>query len=181
MSDVVTAVPARLEERVRALCLACLGPAAVTLLVNALAWTYLVLGNEFEEVPTFWHVAQGPATVLGGSLLGVMLGVWAPMRTTPVIALVSMVVANSWLSAQGQSAELFGPLVGWVDWGPYNGEVWYGLKPGSAFWHIVYLLGLCGMAAAGAVVAVAQRRRLVMVAGVVAVGVTALGGVLQLP
>ena len=60
-------------------------------------------------------------------------------------------------------------------------RIWVGLVDGSVWWHLVYVLGLCGMAASAAVVRVAERRRTTVLVGLVSVALAVLGGVLQLP
>jgi hypothetical protein len=109
-----------------------------------------------------------------------MVGVWAPSAVAPVLTVVVMVAAHVAV-AEREPAQLFVPLMFWADWGPYDGSVWFGWQPGSPAGHIVYVLGLCGMAAAAAVLRVAERRRTVVVLGLCAVAVTAAGAVLQLP
>ena len=77
-------------------------------------------------------------------------------------------------------ASLFGPAVFWAEWGITSGELWHGFIAGSHWWHLVYVVGLCGLAAAGAMVRV-SRSRGVLAAGVLAVAVTVLAALLQLP
>lgn len=178
--ELLTAAPVRLEARVRALLLASFVPAAVALLLNAALTVTLLLRDELAQVPSVWHVAQGPLTVLGACLLGTMIGVWAPSPVTPVVTMVTLVAAHVAIAERG-SAQLFGPAVFWSDWGIYDGSVWVGLVPGSAFWHLAYVAGLCALAAAGAMLRVAARRGPVVVLGLAALAVTAAAGVAQLP
>jgi len=178
--DLLGTLPGRAEERVRALCLASLGPALVGLVLNTAVWAYLLVTDQYGGVPGVWHIAQAPVTILGACLLGIMLGVWAPNLFTPVLALVALVVVNMWVSERDPH-RLFAPAVFWADWGPYDGTVWVGLHTGSVFGHVVYLLGLCGMAAAAALVRVAEQRRTVVALGLASVGVAVLGGWSQLP
>jgi hypothetical protein len=178
--DLLTAVPARREERVWALGLAATVPALLCLLLNAGVFTALLVTDHFEQVPTVWHVLQAPLTVLGACLLGTMVGVWSPNLVAPVVTMVALVAAHLAI-ADHSPAMLFGTAMFWVDWGPFDGSVWVGLHPGSAAWHQVYLLGLCGMALAAAVVRVAERRAPAVALGVVSSAVTALAGLAQLP
>ena len=179
--DMLGTTPGRAEERVWALCLASLAPAVLALALNGGLFAYFLADGRFGGVPSAWHVAQGPVTVLGACLLGTMLGVWAPALATPIIALVTMVTANVWLNAHSDTTALFGPAHNWANWGAFDGSVWVGLIPGSAAWHVVYLLGLCGMAAAAALLRVAERRHLAIGLGVVSVVVAVAGGLAQLP
>lgn len=178
--DLLTSVPARREERVWALGLAALVPALVCLALNTLLFTALLVTDSFEQVPTVWHVLQAPLTVLGACLLGTMVGVWAPTLVAPVLTMVALVVVHMAI-AERVRAQLFGTAMFWVDWGPFDGSIWVGLHPGSPAWHQVYLVGLCGMALAAAVVRVAERRTAAVVLGLVSVAVAALGGWAQLP
>jgi hypothetical protein len=178
--DLLSAVPARREEQVWALGLAALVPAALALALNAALFTALLATDEFAEVPTVWHVLQGPLTVLGACLLGTMIGVWAPTMLAPVVTMVALVAVHMAIAEQG-SARLFGAAMFWVDWGPFDGSVWVGLHPGSVAWHQLYLLGLCGMALAAAVVRVAERRTAAVALGLSSLAVAALAGLAQLP
>jgi hypothetical protein len=181
--DLLRAAPGRAEERVLALCLGALGPALVALVLNLAVFTYYVLndGYHWGETPNVWHIVQAPITVLGGSLLGIMLGTWLPSRATPMIAMVTIVGISIWLNGQDASTGLFGTTLSWADWGPYDGTIWYRLAPGSPAGHVVYLLGLCGLAVTAALLRVAERRAAVVVAGVVALALTVVGGLAQLP
>lgn len=178
--DLLSAVPARREEQVWALGLAALVPTALCLVLNTALFTVLLAGDYFAEVPTVWHVVQGPLTVFGACLLGTMVGVWAPALLAPVVTMVALVVVHMAIAEQGAAA-LFGTAMFWVDWGPFDGSVWVGLHPGSAAWHQLYLVGLCGMALAAAVVRVAERKGTAVALGLVSVGVALVGGLAQLP
>jgi len=178
--ELLVAVPATREQRVRALLLAAWAPALIALVANILARQYFIWQGTFVEVPGFGHLVQGPVTVLGGSLLGIMLGLWLPQRTTPVVTMVGLVVVSLYLAEKDETS-LFAPLVSWVDWGPYDGTRWYALEPGNPGAHVVYLLGLCGMAAVAAVLRETTHRRLAVALGLVSLAVTVWGGWAQLP
>lgn len=177
--DLLDTLPGRAQERVRALCLASLAPALLGLVLNAsLAGWYLARG-EFGQTPEVWHVLQSPVTVLGACLLGIMLGVWAPNLLAPVVAMVGLVAFNLYVSERDPE-RLFGPAMFWADWGPYDGSVWVGLHAGSAFGHVLYLLGLCGLAAAAALLRVSRSRGTWAFAWA-ALALTVVGGWVQLP
>jgi hypothetical protein len=178
--ELLTSAPARVEDRVRALLLASFAPAAVALVLNAGLTLALTLAGEFAQQPTPWHVVQGPLTVLGACLLGTMVGVWAPSPVAAVVTMVALVAGHLVVAERG-AAILLGPAVFWPDWGIYDGSVWVGLTPGSAPWHVGYVAGLCGLAAAGALLRVATRRAPVIALGLASLTVTAVAGVLQLP
>lgn len=179
-TELLAAAPARTQDRILGLCLGASGPAAVAVVLNVLFFAWFRATEGFAVDPDAWQVLQGPVTVLGGSLLGIMLAVWLPSRATPVIAMVVMVALNSWLYEEGERAYL-APMVSWADWGPYDGSVWFKLVPGSPFGHVLYLLGLCGLAAAAAVVGVAERKGPAVVAGAAALGLAVAGALVQLP
>jgi hypothetical protein len=177
--ELLTSAPVRVEARVRALLVASFVPAAIALLLNAALTTTLLLRDQFAQAPSVWHVAQGPLTVLGACMLGTMIGVWAPSPVAPVVSMVALVAGHVVIAERG-SAYLFGPAVFWADWGIYDGSVWVGLVPGSVSWHLGYVLGLCGLAAAGALARVAVRRGPVVALGIAALALTGLAGVAQL-
>jgi hypothetical protein len=178
--DLLATTPARAEERVRALCLAPLAPALVALLLNTAVFAVLRHNGEFAVTPPMWHVVQAPLTVLGGGLLGMMVGVWAPTPVAPVLAIVGMVGLHVAV-AEKVTAQLFAPLVQWASWGIYDGSVWVGWFPGSSAWHVVYVVGLCGLAAGAALLRVAERRGPALLVGITALALAVVGGVGQLP
>jgi len=179
--ELLAPLPGRAFERVLALCLACLAPALVLqILVLALHTVYLQQGVYVDE-PGTAHLTQGAVTVLGGSLFGVMVGTWAPTRSAALLALVAMVFANFWLNADEGPENLLGLSVGWGEWGSSDGQVWGGFVPGSPTWHVVYLLGLCGLAACAALLRVAHRRTPVLLAAVASLALAVAGALWQLP
>jgi len=180
-TDLLDTLPASARQRVLALCAAALVPAAVAAVLNLALTGYFIVTGGFVETPDIWQVLQAPVTVLGGTLLGVLIGVWLPSRAAPVMAIIVVVAINVWLVEHGSTGALFAPMFSWVDWGPYDGSRWVRTFPGSTFAHDAYLIGLCGMAAAGAVLRVAEHRAIPLLAGVVAATVAVVGGVAQLP
>jgi hypothetical protein len=177
--EMLAPVPGRPQERTLALLVASLLPALVGLgLVLALHVSFLLAGS-YVVAPSVWHLLQGPVTIVGGTLLGVMVATWAPARSTAVITMVAMVALSMWLSGDSPR-NLFSPVTMWALWGS-SGTTWVGTWDGSAAWHLIYLVGLCGMAAAGAMVRVAERRTTVVVLGLAALAVTVLAGIGQLP
>lgn len=180
-AELLSPLPGRALERVLALCLACLAPAALILaLTLGLHAVYLHQGVYVEE-PGLAHLSQGAVTVLGGSLFGVMVGTWAPTRSAALVALVVMVFANVWVQADEGPENLLGLSISWGEWGSTDGRIWGGLAPGSPGWHVAYLLGLCGLAACAALLRVASRRTPVILAAVASLTVTVAGGIGQLP
>lgn len=178
--EMLTPVPGRPTERTLALVIASFAPALVALLLALSLHGYYLATGRYVEAPGLAHVLQGPVTIVGGMLLGVMVATWAPARSTAVVTMVAMVAANVWLSGD-PDLQLFGPLMFWARWGATPSS-WVGVFDGSPGWHLVYLVGLSAMAATAALVRVAERRTPLLLASAgVAVAVAVLGGVAQLP
>jgi hypothetical protein len=179
--EALCSVPATRAQRVLALLLAALVPALIALVLNVLSRSYFVWQEVYVEAPGVGHVLQGPVTVLGGCLLGIMLGSWLPQRGTPVLAMVVLVAGSIALGSGSHRMALFTPLVSWVDWGPYDGTAWYALEAGSPAAHVVYLLGLSGLAGVAAWIRVGVHRvpALLLATGLLALAVW--GGMAQLP
>lgn len=132
-----------------------------------------------KPAPSVGQLLQGLLTLAGAVLLGVMVARWTTARMAVVLVIVAMVAANIFINAL-ENGQYFGPMMGWARWGSYP-EAWGGLFPGSPEWRIGYLLGLCALAALGALLPVVKRPRRVVVAGLIALGWTALCGWLMLP
>jgi hypothetical protein len=179
--ELIGAAPATPEQRVLGLLLAAWVPALIALGANFAARQYFVWQDVYVEAPGLAHTLQTPATVLGGSLLGIMLGLWLPQRVTPVLTMVALVAVSMALGSDNHRYVLFTPMVSWVDWGPYDGKEWYALESGNPGPHVVYLLGLCGMAAVAALLRATTHRRLAVALGFVSLAVTVWGGMSQLP
>lgn len=180
--EMLRAVPMRARERTAALLLAALPPAVVGLAVVLAAHAInLSLGRyDGHDQPSVGQFLQGPVTLAGAVLLGVMVGRWTTARMAAVLVVVAMVAANVWLNGQEETYAYFGPMMGWARWGAYA-EAWGGMYAGSPEWRLGYLLGLCGLAALGALLPVVKRPRLVVLAGLVVLGLTALCGALMVP
>lgn len=177
--ELLVPLPGRALERVAAMCLACLAPAALTLVLVLALHAVQLRQGAYVESPGLGHLTQGAVTVLGGALFGVMVGTWAPTRSAALMALVLMVVVNLAVAAGGWPHYLFTLH---VEWSIYvSGGGWAGLRAGSPGWHLAYLLGLCGLAACAALLRVAPRRRPVLLASVAALAVAVAGGIGQLP
>lgn len=164
--ELLEPLPAGPHARTIGLCLAALGPALLNAALVTLTFAVFAMGDMFVVTPSFWHVAQGPLTVLGGALLGVMVGRCAPYPGVALVVMVAMVAFNVAVSNSAEQYRSLGTEVSWARWGPNNeGDGWYGYYPGSVAWHDAYLLALCGMAAAGALLRTAAARLPVLVAG----------------
>jgi hypothetical protein len=181
--ELLAATPAATTARVAGLCLAALVPALVCAAFVAVGHALLTANDAYGHlaVPTVWHLAQGPLTVLGGALLGVMVARLTSVPGVALLVMLAMIAYDVWLG--GDAMVQYQPLatyVAWAAWGTGTGTEWAGLIPGSAFWHDVYLLGLCGMAACGAFLREAAHRGRVLALGALLTGLTAVPALLQL-
>ena len=166
------------HERTLGLCLAALAPALLSLAFTIAMHAQLSLRGLYLVEPSAAHLAQGPLTVLGGALLGVMVARWAPYPGVSIVVMVAMVAWNVYATNHPE----IGPLSTFVSWASYGpGRGWHGLEPGSAGWHAVYLALLCAMAATGAVLRATPHRRRVLSLGAVLTVLAALAGAAALP
>jgi hypothetical protein len=104
---------------------------------------------------------------------------WAPWRGAAVVGLVAMVAATVAVESV-ESGTMFGAATSWARWGMLS-DRWAGLIPGSPAWHVLYLIGLCGLAAAAALLRVTERRTSVVLLGISSVVATVVGAIGQLP
>jgi hypothetical protein len=179
--ELLAPLPAGPHARTLALCLAALGPALLNAALVAAAYAAFAAREMFLVAPSFWHAAQGPLTVLGGALLGVMVGRWAPYPGAALVVMVAMVAFNM-VVADSPDYRPLGTEVGWARSGPdHDRGGWYGYHPGSVAWHDAYLLGLCVMAAVGALLRTASERLPLLVLAGAATAATAVAGWAQLP
>lgn len=178
--DVLAALPARAEQRVQALCLATLALLPLGLVANLGVYAVLRAQGAFAEVPPPVHLVQGPLTLVGAALVGVLLGTWAPTPVAPALGIVTLVGAHMALPTPSPQ-QLFGTTVFWADWGDYGGELWVGYVPGSPAAHLVYVTGLCGLAATAALLRVAREPGRAVSLGLVSLVLVVVGGLAQLP
>lgn len=173
-------LPAPTAQRTAALCLAGLAPAALAVLLQlaALGWIG-VSSATLERLPSLPELAAGPLTVLGGSLLGVMVARWLRFPAAAALVMLAMVVVNVVLAEPPQTYQLLAP---YAEFTVYREDgAWAGLRPGSVGWHAVYLLALCAMAAAGALLRDAASKLPLLVAGGAATALAVVAGWAQLP
>lgn len=180
-AELLQPLPGRRQDRTLALVVASFAPALLGLaVISCLHWLLLFQGR-YEVIPSSWHLLQGPMTLLGACLLGIMVANWTPARGAAAISLVVLIAVNVWLAGL-HNGRYFGAYVLWTKSGASDTGVWAGgTYPGSPMWHFIFLAGLCALAAAGALLRVADRRWIVVMTGWAALGVTALGGIGQLP
>jgi hypothetical protein len=178
--DVIGSLPVRDLDRVRGLCLASLGPGLVALVLNVAAMVALDARHGFPAAVSPAHVLLPPLTVVGAVLMGVMVAVWAPFPLAPALATILMIAFHVVVET-GEPGHLFAPAVFWAAWPQAGGEYWIGYLTGSPWWHLLYVAGLCGLAAAAALLRVAPRVSQVVPFGLGALVVTVTGALVQLP
>jgi hypothetical protein len=180
--EVLGPLPARAEERLKALVLAAFAPALLGLLLTVVLHAGYLWRAYYAHVPEgtpgIGQMLAGPVTVLGGTLFGLMVAVWVPSRVTGVVALVAMVVLNAWVDGQ-ESVHRLGLAMSWAKWGVYADD-WAGVHDGSPMLHVAYLLSLCALAAAAAWVRVADRRTAPVVLGLLSLAAAVGTGIGQL-
>lgn len=178
--DVIGSLPVRDPERVRALCLAALAPGLVSLVLNVAAMVALDARHGFPAAVSPAHVLLPPLTVVGAVLLGVMLALWAPFPLAPALATVAMVAFHV-VVQNFDPGHLFAPAMFWAAWPKAGGDYWIGYLSGSPWGHLVYVVGLCGLAATAAMMRVAPRVSRIVPVGLAALAVTVAGALVQLP
>jgi hypothetical protein len=102
---------------------------------------------------------------------------WAPWPGAAALVMVALVAIHISLPDRFR---LLGAYVEFANYGQTPGE-WVGVIDGSRAWHAVYLLALCAMAATGALLVDARRKRLVLSVGAAFTAVAVLAGWAQLP
>lgn len=176
----LAALPAGPRLRVTALCLATLVPTGLSAAVVVVAHGVLLDAGTYFIVPSVWHLAQGPVTVLGAALLGTMVARWTSVPGTALLVMAVMVLVDAWLNTRPETLQNLSTYVTWPAW-PVDGNAWAGLNGGSAGWHVAYLLSLCGMAAAGCFLRGTGTTRPALLAGAVLTLAAVVTGLLQLP
>jgi ABC-type multidrug transport system permease subunit len=174
-TELLAASPVSARSRDVALCLAALAPAAGCAALVASAHAVLLALGQYDAVPSVWHLAAGPLTVLGGALLGIMVARWFPVPGAVALVVVALVAWNVAAANAAPHLQPLGTYVSWAMWPAAGTADWAGYVPGSAALHAAYLLGLCAMAATGTFLPGARRPAVVLGIGA---ALTALTGVL---
>jgi len=174
--DVLEAQPTGAAAQTAAHCLAVLlGPALISVLLTIGAWLLERAQDEPFGIYTAAELAQVPAVVLGGGLLGVVAARWLRWRGGLLVAFVGTAMGTGWILGQGR----FGWLAPWttarsmLDDDDFAG--------GSAGWHAIYLALLCALAAVVACLPDVRRRGRLVAIGSVIVAAAAVAGWAQLP
>jgi hypothetical protein len=161
-------------HRTVAMLLAAAAPALVAA-VGSVGYLALIGGD--TGMPLLWqHVASALVALLGAGFLAVAVSRLLPWPGLPLVAVVGVVTANFWVAGRWPYLGAYVDFVQWTDTDAIPAR-----EPGSASWHLAYLLALCALAAAGALLPVARRRALPFTAGAVAGVVVLMAGYLQLP
>lgn len=173
-------LPTGARTRVAALCVGALVPTAVCAVVVGVSHAVLLSTQEYFIPPTFWHLAQGPVTVLGGALLGTMVARWTSVPGVALLVMTVMVLVDVWLNNRPETVQTLATYVPWTAW-PQSGTAWAGFIGGSPAWHVAYLLALCGMAASGTFLRGVGATRTALVAGGLFTVAAVVTGLAQLP
>ncbi|HLM04835.1 MAG TPA: hypothetical protein VK402_06555 [Blastococcus sp.] len=189
-TDAVTAAPADGVLRTAALCLACLVPGALGLAwVGWLYATAVLTSTPDSAIGTGDRIAillAGAVATVGGPLVGVMVGRWTRFPGAGLVAAVLLVLWTGFSSSALEQrashltdlARLQAPFAFWTSSGDAHATNW--VAGGSPWWHLAYVVLLCGLAATAAMVheATGGRRtrlwRVLAVLGVLALGCLAL-------
>lgn len=194
--ELVDTVPVIQQRRTAALCLACLVPAAVGflwvigLLVVGAIWPPETLppggslawfGDESAVDIVAVLVATGPIAALGGSLLGVAVGRWAPFRGSAVLGMVALLTLGAFGNATGKT-QPFSPYVQFPNDIEKHGvtvasDLWGYVVPA---WNVVYTLSLCGLAVVAALLRDKENHRQLLTVGVVALVVAVCSSLLSI-
>lgn len=181
---------AQVSQRGRdmALCLGILGGPAMLALALSLAAAWLTSGlstpySVYPDTMTWTDVAQGPAMVLGGGLLGIVLARWAPVPGAPLVGFAALIALTFWLVAGGYGSVRvwFAPFLisDWRSGGSAHPDGW--MAVGSQAWHTAYLYSLSALGVCAIGVRHAERRGRWLGMSAIALGVVVATGWLQLP
>lgn len=173
----LSSMPAPRRDRTAAALLATSGPAAVAAVLLVLTRLLFSTLGWLPHEPHPLEVLTVPLSVLGAGLLGVMVARWLPWPGMAALVMVAMVAVHTALS---ERLVLLGAYVEFARWGDTY-EAWAGVIDGSRAWHVIYLLALCAMAAAGALLVDARRKLPVLAVGGTFTALAVLAGWAQLP
>jgi hypothetical protein len=190
-AEAVEGTPTDGAVRSAALCLACLVPGAVGIVW--VAWLYLASSatpatdSAIDTADRIGILLAGAVATVGGPLFGVLVGRWTRFPFAGLVAAVLLVgltflgnVATGLSESETRLEHLVrlaAPFVFWLDVGGDEGDKFVG---GSPWWHLAYIILLCGLAVTAAMVhdATHERRarlwRVLAVLGVLAAGCLAL-------
>ncbi|WP_433376268.1 hypothetical protein [Streptosporangium sp. CA-115845] len=153
--ELLSTAPLDRTHRTAAACLAALVPFVLACLFQAvLLGLCLAFRVDLGHTPTVWEMAAGPLCVLGAALLGTATARWAPWPGVPFAVMVVLVAFN--YVVYSTSERFLGFFVEFVLWTSPMST--FEKAPGSAFWHVLYLLALSLGAGALAMLRDSTRR-----------------------
>ncbi len=166
-----------------------LGPVAVASLLSLAMFAVdqvfdPKLAYEYGQDATLssWEYVQFPLTWLGAGLLAVALARWLPWPGVPLAVFVGLIAWTMWSANLIDDGRAGGFLMPFVITSKDVLELGVGSTAGQIGWHIVYLLGLCLLALAAALLWHRPLRQPAVIGfGVLAAFLTASAAWLQLP
>ena len=182
--EIAGTVPVDQQQRTASLCLACLVPAAASIvvvaymLVAAAVWTpvgdpatanvvWFRDESDFDVLCTL--IGMGPVAALGGPLLGVAVARWAPFRGSALVGVVTLVFLTALPSSSPSPWRLLTPWPVLVDeyvedgGGPIVRS--YFVPDVSMPWALGYLVCLCGLPVVAALLRDPGHRRPLLATG----------------
>jgi hypothetical protein len=178
--ELLDSLPTPRQRRTLGLALLAVVPAVLTYggITLALMWTHHENLPLIRD-PRWYELGFAAVIVLGGALLGIVAGRWVPAHLGMPVFFVGIVAG---VIAIG-TTDNFRLLSVVPEFGIYHDDPKAPLEmlAGSYGWHGIYLIGLCGLALAGATIFEHGRRRLPMLLGLAALAVTVTGAVAQQP
>ncbi len=181
-AELLDVAPTSDRHRSAALCLACLVPCAAGLLCTVEIVVLAALRPPLPVPPDasviwFGHaawwpvlaavVAMGPVACLGGPLLGVTVGTWAPFRGSALVGAVLLVVpvaAATSLPSPWRALPPYSPLVDeHVAAGKIVSSTW--VPHLSPVYDLVYVVALCALAVVATLLHAPHGRRPLVWAG----------------
>lgn len=178
--ELIESLPTHRQRRTLGLIALAVVPAAV---VYAAIWIGELWaqhrGVTFVRDPYWFELATGPVLVLGGALLGIVAGRWGRWH---VLAPVFVFGMTAWALAFN-STDRYELLSVTPERAVYRDhpDDPMTLLAGSFGWHVVYLIGLCALAAVAATIFERGRWRKPFVMGLGATTLTVVAGIVQLP
>lgn len=151
------------------------GPVVMAVVVVAVSLASDLLRRQAYGRPDLAELAVGPLLVAGAGALGVLLARWMPSALVAPVACVAIAAFELFMNS---SALVVATGWRWLGFWLQAGDIDL-MPPRPARWHLVYLGGLITLAAVGAVARHGQGRP-VVVAGSVAVAVTAVAAAAQM-
>jgi hypothetical protein len=178
--ELLASLPTPRQRRTLGLAALALVPAAVVYAATFLGLLWMQHKNlSLPRNPQWYELGLAALVVLGGALIGIVAGRWLTSHLGMPVFIVAMV---AWVVAFGGTDHhrFLSTAPELANYRDSDSEP-LTMLAGSTGWHAVYILGLCGLALAGATLFERRRWRWPTVLGVVALAVTVVGAVIQQP